>query len=90
MAEPRRYAVKLSRQAGKMLERLPRGLAQQVTKALRGLEKNPRPHGAKKLTGYDLYRVRVCDWRIVYQVRDAQLLVLVLKLASRGDVYSEL
>lgn len=73
-----------------MLERLPRDLAQQVVKALRDLEQEPRPHGVKKLTGHELYRIRVRDWRIVYQIRDTQLLVLVLKIASRGDVYSEL
>jgi mRNA interferase RelE/StbE len=49
---------------------------------------DPRPRGCKKLQGDDdLYRVRAGDFRIVYAVRDALLLVLVVKIGNRRDVY---
>lgn len=73
-----------------MLERLPRDLARQVIGTLRDLEENPRPQGAKRLVGHDLWRIRVRDWRIIYQIRDLQLLVLVVKIASRGNAYTDL
>jgi mRNA interferase RelE/StbE len=51
------------------------------------LEQEPRPSGCRKLTGESQYRVRVGDYRIVYDVRDRELLVLVLRVAHRRDVY---
>jgi len=49
---------------------------------------NPRPKGVKKLTGLDsLYRIRTGDYRIVYQVRDDRLIVLVVRIGHRKDVY---
>jgi mRNA interferase RelE/StbE len=50
------------------------------------LSNNPRPDGCKKLHG-DIYRVRVGDYRIVYQVRDRELLVLVIRVGHRREVY---
>ena len=51
------------------------------------LELEPRPAGCRKLTGESRYRVRVGDYCIVYEVRDRELLVLVLRVAHRRDVY---
>ena len=48
----------------------------------------PRPHGVKKLLGVDdLYRVRVGSYRVVYTIRDDRLIVLVLRISDRKDVY---
>jgi mRNA interferase RelE/StbE len=52
------------------------------------LATNPRPAGAKKLKSRDeLWRIRVGDYRIVYEIRDRVLLVLVLRVAHRREVY---
>ena len=52
------------------------------------LAANPRPRGVKKLTGLDdLYRIRVADYRIVYQIQDDRLIVLVVRIGHRKDVY---
>jgi hypothetical protein len=51
------------------------------------LELEPRPAGCRKLTGESQYRVRVGDYRIVYEVRDRELPFLVLRVAHRRDVY---
>lgn len=56
--------------------------------AIRALAENPRPPGCRKLAGESsLWRLRVGDYRIVYQVRDDQLLVLVVKVGHRREIY---
>lgn len=61
-----------------------------VVETIESLEQNARPSGVVKLAGNDdLYRVRVGDYRIVYQVQDAQLLVLIVKVGHRRDVYRD-
>ncbi len=83
-----KYTVIISRSAQKVIDRLESDLFNRIFKKLKILENNPRPHGAEKLTGeVDVYRVRVGDWRIVYQVRDRVLIVLVVKVAHRREVY---
>jgi len=55
------------------------------------LGSDPRPAGCSKLTGADdIYRVRIGDYRLLYQVRDDVLFVLVLSVRKRGDVYKKL
>jgi mRNA interferase RelE/StbE len=63
-------------------------LKRRIAKALHVLEENPRPSGCVKLQGEDeLYRVRVGDYRIVYQIRDASLVVLVVQIGHRREIY---
>ena len=85
----RSYTVRIEKEALRALERLDAPLRHRVVKGIDGLQVNPRPPGAKVLQGdhRGLYRVRVGDVRVVYAVRDAELLVLVVKLGHRGDVY---
>jgi mRNA interferase RelE/StbE len=65
-------------------------LKRRLTKALRALENDPRPAGCVKLQGGDeLYRVRIGDYRIVYQVQDAMLLVLVAQIGHRREIYRQ-
>ncbi|MHC4926714.1 MAG: type II toxin-antitoxin system RelE family toxin [Planctomycetota bacterium] len=60
------------------------------SKKLRELEADPRPHGYKQLKGkQELYRVRTGDYRIIYTLNDNQLLVLVVKIGNRRDVYQK-
>jgi mRNA interferase RelE/StbE len=55
------------------------------------LAQDPRPRGAKKLSDEDrLYRIRVGDYRVVYQINDDILFVLVVRIGGRGDVYRDL
>jgi len=57
--------------------------------AIRLLAEDPRPPGTRKLQGRDGYRVRVGDYRILYAVRDEVLLVVVVTVGHRRDVYRE-
>ena len=84
----RRYSVVTAPAVDKQLSRLPRSIQRRLVETIEGLESNPRPHGAKKLEGHDnLWRVRVGNYRIIYTLEDERLLVLVVKIGHRGDVY---
>jgi len=72
----------------KTLDRLPGDMYGRVLRKLESLEQNPRPFGAEKLAGpEDFYRVRVGDWRIVYAIRDRELVVIVIRIGHRREVY---
>lgn len=82
------YRIELSRQADRQLRKLPRAVQERLGRTIDALGLNPRPDGYLKLTGMeDTFRVREGDFRIIYQIRDQQLLVLVLALGHRRDVY---
>jgi mRNA interferase RelE/StbE len=61
-----------------------------VNNAIDGLALEPRPHGSTKLAGRRDYRVRVGDWRIVYEVDDQRRRVVLIRIAHRSDVYRRL
>ena len=85
---PHRYAIKFRPAAERALEELPRDVQRRIGKKIDALAVNPRPSGVKKLVGEeDVYRVRAGDYRIVYQIQDAVLLVLVVRVGHRRDVY---
>jgi mRNA interferase RelE/StbE len=85
------YKILVSKEARKVLQKLPKNLLVRIGKAIDGLAGNPRPEGCKKLEGYDnLYRIRVGDWRISYAIEDDQLIVLVIEVAPRGGAYRKL
>lgn len=66
------YELFISRQAIKDIERLPKGAVPKVTKAIEGLRIEPRPSGCKKLKGQHeyLWRIRVGNYRIIYDIKD--------------------
>lgn len=80
-----RLAIKPS--ASRELERLNDQVLRRADEAILKLAENPRPHGAKKLSGVALYRIRVGSFRIVYEVNDAQHLVTVVTIGHRREVY---
>ena len=87
-AERARYQVVIDRDVRRVLKRCPADLVRRLRAAILALAVNPRPIGCKKLTGpYDLWRVRVGDWRIIYQIQDDVLIVVVVEIGPRGDVY---
>jgi mRNA interferase RelE/StbE len=91
MTDPGRWQVILTRQPERIIRRLPRDLLRRIDQKLLELAIDPRPEGCKKLVGYEsLYRVRVGDWRITYQVEDDRLIVLILEIAPRGGAYRNL
>lgn len=83
------YEVRITATAAKELDKLPRKKDRQaVTRRIRDLAAEPRPAGCAKLSGHsDLYRVRQGRYRIIYEIEDDQLVVLVIRVADRKDVY---
>ena len=84
-----RNSVFLSRRAEKFLAGLRDAkLYSRLRTAIDGLAQNARPSGCVKLAGEpDLYRLRAGDYRIIYQVNDPKLTVLVLSIAHRREIY---
>lgn len=83
-----RYSVRITALAEKQLRAIPRADQVRVLRSVAQLADDPRPRGCRKLRdGLDTYRIRVGYYRIVYAVEDAQLIVLVVKLGHRKDVY---
>jgi mRNA interferase RelE/StbE len=82
------YRVEVARRAVKSLARLPTQEQQRVRAAVDLLSENPRPPGCVPLEGEpNVYRVRVGDYRIVYKMLDAVLLVHVVAIGHRRDIY---
>lgn len=84
----RPYRVELKPSSAKALTGIPKPNRLRIARCIDALADDPRPAGAVKLSGEDeLYRVRVGDYRIVYQIQDRVLLVLVVRIGHRRDVY---
>lgn len=82
------YKVAFKPSAADALRRLPRKVQAQVIRKVESLAADPRPRGCTKLAGSELlWRVRAGDYRVVYEVRDDVLTVVVLKVAHRSHVY---
>ena len=81
------YEVLIEKNAQRQLEKIPEPDYSRVKKAILDLADNPRPHGCKKLKGRDGYRIRQGDYRIIYEIHDNVLTVLVLAAGHRKDIY---
>ena len=82
------YRVEFASRAQRMFRNLTADVQRRLDPALQGLRQDPRPPGCKKLSGDEsVWRIRVGDYRIVYQIQDNELLVLVVKVGHRRDIY---
>jgi mRNA interferase RelE/StbE len=82
------YRVEVARRALKTLSGLPRREQQRIRAAIDLLAEQPRPPGAVHLVGEsNAYRVRVGDYRIVYEIFDDRLVIQVVRIGHRKDVY---
>jgi mRNA interferase RelE/StbE len=81
------YRVFITPSADRVIAKLPQDVRRRVADRIAALAENPRPPGSVKLTGEDTYRIRVGDYRILYSIHDDQLIVMVIDVGHRGDVY---
>ena len=81
------YSVRIKKSAEKELRGLPKKNLKQISSRIRALAANPRPVGCEKSSGRDWYRVRQGDYRIVYVIDDDELLVEIVKIGHRKEVY---
>ena len=84
----KRYAIRYTTSAARALKKLPLPLRFRITRAVETLADNPFPPAVRKLKGEEhAYRIRIGDYRVVYDVVEDVLVVLVLRIGHRKDVY---
>lgn len=81
------YKVLLTRNAEKQLDKIDTSQLGPIVIALKQLETDPRPNGCKKLKGRNGYRVRAGNYRIIYEIFDAVLIIEVIAIGHRKDIY---
>ena len=81
------YTVEILRAAQQQLARVDRQDQLRIISAIAGLADDPRPPGSKKLSGRPAWRIRVGVYRVIYEIRDERLLVLVVTIGHRREVY---
>ena len=80
--------IRIERSAAKALRKLPAHIRSRIVSAIDALAEEPRPHGVKALdAATKLYRVRVGAYRIVYQIQDAALIIVIVRVGDRKEVY---
>lgn len=82
-----RFEIVFKRLVSKELRRLPKQDVQRILEQIEGLASEPRPPGSEKLSAREQYRIRQGVYRILYEVRDCALVVTVIKVGHRRDVY---
>ncbi|MGM0666977.1 MAG: type II toxin-antitoxin system RelE family toxin [Bacteroidota bacterium] len=82
-----KYTVFVERYAQKQILKLDKKYIPLIKKAIANLAENPRPTGYKKLKGEDAYRIRVSKYRIIYEIYDDRIIVIVVSVGHRKDIY---
>ncbi len=82
-----RYKLLFRKSVAKDLRALPKRDVSRILKCFSRLAEDPRPAGCEKLTGQERYRIRQGRYRIIYSIRDGELVIIVVKVGHRKDVY---
>ena len=81
------YSIEILRVAQKQLAKIDRASQQRIIDGIRHLTDDPRPSGCKKLSGRPAWRIRIGPYRVIYEIHDDRLLVLVVTIGDGKDVY---
>ena len=81
------YSIQIFRRAQKELAQLSRQEYERIKEAIKNLSDNPRPQGCKKLTGREGWRIRIGDYRVLYEIDDAKQILTILHIGHRRDIY---
>ncbi|HEC20605.1 MAG TPA: type II toxin-antitoxin system RelE/ParE family toxin [Gammaproteobacteria bacterium] len=84
-----RYELAFRKSVAKDLRNLPKKEVQRILACIEALRENPRGEGCLKLSNQERYRVRQGRYRVIYEIQDAQLIILVVKVAHRSNVYRQ-
>ncbi len=82
-----KYEIRVRRSVGKDLDGIPKRDVRRIIAAIGGLADDPRPPQAKKLSGAEKYRLRCGVYRVLYEIQDDILVVCVVTVGHRKDVY---
>ena len=90
MADTSTYTIEYKKSVEKELRKLPSTQLKGIVAKIHALATDPHPEGSVKLRGSsDLFRIRHMDYRVIYQVQDEQLILLVVKVGHRREVYRQ-
>lgn len=81
------YKIQIKPSAAKELKKIPLKDRRRIVAHITELADDPRPQGCEKLSGADKYRIRQGNYRVVYSIQDQNLIVLVIRIAHRKEVY---
>lgn len=81
------YNLRFKKSVAKDLRKISSKDIERILKCIESLCENPRAEGCIKLSGKELYRVRQGTYRIIYEIQDSELIIMVVKVAHRSDVY---
>ena len=85
------YKIEFTPKADRIFSKLPESLREEITLQIDELSKNPRPPGVKKLKGgKNEYRIRIKNYRVIYSIEDSILLIIILNLGDRKDIYKDI
>ena len=86
------YQLIISKAAAKFLRsnKVNRGIYEAIDKKIIGLKKNPYPVGSKKIKGSNYYRLRHGDYRIVYEIKNKVLVIVIINIAHRKEIYNKI
>jgi mRNA interferase RelE/StbE len=83
-----KYRIDVSATAERQIRKLPPSDQLRVLRVIQSLSIEPHPPGCRKLSGYnDVFRVRIGRYRVLYSIEDRRLVIIVLKVGDRSDVY---
>ncbi len=81
------YKLEISRTAQKQLAKINDPFFKKITQKVLALKTNPRPPGCKKLKGETNWRIRVADYRVIYEIKDDVLQIIVIEIDHRKQIY---
>ena len=84
-----RYKIIVKKSVSKDLKKIPKKDIERILSAIKDLADNPRPPQSKKLSGQERYRLRQGNFRILYSIEDDKLVVSVVRIGNRRDVYNK-
>ena len=82
-----RYKIVFRKSVAKDLRRIPNQDVRRILATVDSLSEEPRPSGIEKLSGQEKYRARQGNYRIIYEIKDDEVVVVVVKVGHRRDVY---
>ena len=81
------YKILIKPSAVKELKKIPKKELKKITDRIQALSSDPRPPGCEKLAAQNAYRIRQGTYRIIYTIEDDQLIILIIKVGHRRDIY---
>lgn len=83
------YEILIEKSAKKSLVKISKPEQGKIIKVIENLASSPRPHGSKKLSGRDAWRIRIGNYRVIYEIHNHMLVILVISIGDRKQVYRD-